>query len=133
MRIVFDTNVLIAAFISHGGCNELFEHCIRFHEVIISKFILTEFFEKLVVKFKVPKHEASKVTQLLLNQLTIVTSLALEKNVCRDPKDDFILSTAIQGECQCIISGDNDLLILKRHKGIDIISPQDFWKYEEKG
>ncbi len=132
MRIVFDTNVLIAAFISHGVCSELFEHCVRCHKIIASKFILTEFSEKLTTKFKSSKCEVNKATQLLLSRLVIVTPLDLEKPVCRDPKDDFILGTALQGKCQCIISGDKDLLILKKYKGIDIIPPQDFWKYEEK-
>ncbi len=39
MKIVLDTNVLIAAFISHGTCNELLEHCALNHEVILSPFI----------------------------------------------------------------------------------------------
>jgi hypothetical protein len=27
MKVFFDTNVLVAAFISHGACCELFDHC----------------------------------------------------------------------------------------------------------
>ena len=131
MRIVFDTNVLIAAFISHGACNELFEHCIRCHKIVASKFILTEFSEKLLTKFDFSKYEVNKATQLLLSRLIIVIPKKLEKVVCRDPEDDFILATALQGKCQCIISGDDDLLVLKKYKGIDIISPQGFWDYEE--
>ena len=132
MKIVLDTNVLIAAFISHGACNELFEHCIRYHEIIASKFILTEFSEKSISKFNFSKYEATKSTQLLLSRLTIVIPKKLEKVICRDPEDDFILATALQGKCQCIISGDDDLLVLKKYKGINIISPQGFWNYEEK-
>ena len=132
MRIVFDTNVLIAAFISHGVCSELLEHCIRCHKIVASKFILTEFSDKLIAKFNFSRYEVSKATQLLISRLMIVTQKELERNVCRDAKDDFILGTATEGRCKCIISGDKDLLILKKYKGIDIISPQDFWNYEEK-
>ncbi len=132
MKIVFDTNVLIAAFISHGTCAELFEHCVRCHKIIASEFIFTEFSDNLTAKFKFSKYEVSKAVQLLLSRIVIVTPLDLERGVCRDPKDNFILGTALQGKCQCIISGDKDLLVLKKYKGIDIISPQDFWKYEEK-
>jgi len=132
MKIVFDTNVLIAAFISHGVCSELFEHCIRCHKIIASKFILTEFSDKLISKFKFSKYEVSKATQLLLSRIVIMTPLNLERTVCRDPKDNFILGTALKGKCRCIISGNKDLLILKKYKGIDIISPQNFWNYEER-
>ncbi|HRR96860.1 MAG TPA: putative toxin-antitoxin system toxin component, PIN family [Candidatus Ratteibacteria bacterium] len=131
MKIVFDTNILIAAFISRGVCNELFEHCVCFHEIFISKFILTEFSENLINKFNFSKYEVNKAVQLLQSRLIIVTPKKLAENVSRDPKDDFILATAIQGKCQCIISGDEDLLILKQYKGIDIVSPQDFWRYEK--
>lgn len=131
MKIVLDTNILIAAFISHGVCSELFEHCICLHEIVVSKFILTEFSENLLTKFKFSKYEVNKAVQLLQGHLIIVTPEKLVENVCRDPKDNFILATAIKGKCQCIISGDDDLLVLKQYKGIDIVSPQNFWQYEK--
>ncbi|MGC8786092.1 MAG: putative toxin-antitoxin system toxin component, PIN family [Anaerolineae bacterium] len=33
---------------------------------------------------------------------------------CRDPDDDAILGTAIAGNAACIVTGDDDLLIVKR-------------------
>ena len=36
MKILLDTNVLIAAFITRGLFNELLEHCLRRHQIIIS-------------------------------------------------------------------------------------------------
>jgi len=46
--------------------------------------------------------------------------------VCRDPDDDNILAAAVSGKCDCIITGDKDLLVLKEYEGIDIFSPRDF-------
>ena len=43
MRIVLDTNILIAAFIARGSCNELVEHCVVHHDLVLSKPILGEF------------------------------------------------------------------------------------------
>lgn len=43
MRILLDTNVLIAAFLTRGICNELLEHCLRHHQLINSEFLLNEF------------------------------------------------------------------------------------------
>jgi predicted nucleic acid-binding protein len=31
----------------------------------------------------------------------------------------------------CIVSGDDDLLVLKKVHNIPIVSPHDFWKFEE--
>lgn len=65
MRIVLDTNVLIAAFIARGTCHQLLEHCIRNHDLITSQFILDEVREKLVEKFKYTSETARALTSLV--------------------------------------------------------------------
>ena len=132
MRIVLDTNILIAAFISHGTCADLFEHCVRYHKIVVSEFIFTEFFNKLTCKFGIPAPEVNKAVRFLRSRLTIVAPLSLGTRVCRDPKDDFVLGAAIQGGCQCIITGDRDLLVLNKYRAVKIISPGDFWGYEKE-
>ncbi len=132
MKIVLDTNILIAAFISHGACTELFEHCVRNHDVIGSEFILKEFSKHMTGKFKVPAREVSQTMRLLRSRISVVVPVKLDKNVCRDPKDHHILGGAIKGKCQCIITGDKDLLILKKFQGVNIFSPRQFWEYESK-
>ena len=42
MRMVLDTNVLVAAFASGGLCRELLRACLRSHQVFLSEFILDE-------------------------------------------------------------------------------------------
>jgi predicted nucleic acid-binding protein len=37
----------------------------------------------------------------------------------------------VAGNCECIITGDKDLLVLKQYAGIDILNPSDFPDYEE--
>jgi predicted nucleic acid-binding protein len=39
----------------------------------------------------------------------------------------------VSGKCDCIITGDKDLLVLKAHEGIDILSPRDFTTNEGLG
>ncbi|MDR2683088.1 MAG: putative toxin-antitoxin system toxin component, PIN family [Dysgonamonadaceae bacterium] len=45
---------------------------------------------------------------------------------CRDPKDNFLLSLAQTVQADFLITGDNDLLVLKHHLGTVIISFNDF-------
>jgi len=47
---------------------------------------------------------------------------------CRDPKDDKYLSLAVSIEASCIITGDDDLLVLNPFQNIPILSPADFLK-----
>ncbi len=65
MRLVFDTNVLIAAFVARGACTELFEHCLIAHTAITSKAILNEFSRVLRVKFKATAEEIKLTLELL--------------------------------------------------------------------
>lgn len=46
--------------------------------------------------------------------------------VTRDPKDDYLLAYAVVGEADYLVTGDNDLLILKKVEGMKIITPRDF-------
>ena len=130
MRIVLDTNVLIAALIARGVCHELLEHCVREHEIVSSNFILNEFHEKLVEKFRYSTEEAEGATNLLRSRAEIVEPAAITPGVCRDPDDDNVLGTAVAGGCVCLVTGDKDLLVLEEFKNIRIIAPAGFQDYE---
>ena len=132
MRILLDTNILIAAFIVHGVCAELLDHCIRRYRLITSEFILDEFLKKLVHKLKYDHAEAEEAIGLLKLKMEIVKPVMLKTQICRDADDDIILGTAIAGNANCIITGDKDLLTLKEFDNIDIISPSEFPDYERR-
>ncbi len=42
MRVVLDTNVLVAAFAARGLCEALVAVCLQSHEVVLSEHILAE-------------------------------------------------------------------------------------------
>ena len=131
MKLVLDTNVLIAAFIARGVCHELLEHCAINHEIILSSFILDELREKLVQKFAFTSHEAEEVISLLKSRAVLAPPQQLKESMCRDPDDDHILGTALAGECDCIVTGDRDLLDLKTVLGVQIVNPSEFWAIED--
>ena len=54
MKIVLDSNVLIAAFAARGLCDALFELCLEKHEIAASAPILVEVRENLKTKIKLP-------------------------------------------------------------------------------
>jgi len=131
MKLVLDTNVLIAAFVSHGTCNELLEHCAINHEIVLSSFILDEVKEKLVDKFEYSIREAGEVIHLLKSRVQIVSPQKLDKALCRDPDNDAIIGTALAGNCECIVTGDKDILTLHQVDGIRIVTPSDFWAMDD--
>ncbi len=78
MKILLDTNVLIAAFITPGICNELLEHCLRRHQIVVSEFLLTEFQTHLVHKFHFSSHEIRGAVELLGQRATVVVPVSFE-------------------------------------------------------
>lgn len=97
MRIVLDTNVLVAAFIARGVCHELFEYCAQRHTLVTSDFVLEEFSRKLVEKFKRTSEVTDEATTLLRSRMEVVTPAGLDAPVCRDEDDDNILALARHG------------------------------------
>lgn len=132
MKVVLDTNVLIAAFLTRGVCHELFEHCTRYHEVLTSEFILDEFEKHLIHKFKFSEKDTRAALQLVKAKSTMVSLPKTVQEFCRDSDDDWILATAILGHSRYLITGDKDLLVLKQINKISIIKPNEFWHLENK-
>ncbi len=130
MNLVLDTNVLIAAFIAQGFCHSLVERCLCVHSVIASEFIFSELREKLTGKFNYSDADVTEVEALLRIRMRVIVPIPLERNVCRDPDDDLVLATALTGEAACIITGDKDLLSLKKFGELDILPPSEFEAYE---
>jgi len=52
--------------------------------------------------------------------------------VCRDADDDRVLAAAIAGGVRCIITGDKHLPTLEEHRGIRILPPDGFWRFEQR-
>jgi putative PIN family toxin of toxin-antitoxin system len=132
MKVFFDTNVIISAFITHGHASEVFEHCLSSHECYTSDFVLLELKKNLRKKFGYSETETKNALDLLIENLLIVKNyMKIVGKVCRDPDDDNILAAAISVKADCIITGDKDLKVLKNHIGINIISPKEFWSLEK--
>ena len=48
------------------------------------------------------------------------------RGVSRDSTDDKFLACAMEALADCVVTGDPDLLVLKRYRGVDILSPREF-------
>lgn len=128
MRILFDTNVLVAALLTGGSCYDIIDHAIYDHEIFYTDFILEEFRDKFTNKFHFPNPTIERFTQFINRFFMKGNSSHLVEKVCRDPDDDQVLADAVANHIDLIITGDDDLLALKTHKGIRILRPRDYWK-----
>jgi uncharacterized protein len=130
MKAVFDTNVLIAAFLTEGICTKLLIRARRRDfDMILCDGILKEFKRVLKKKFAASPHEMSEAVIILSaaaqDILRRTDSIA---SICRDPDDNLILDCARYAVAYYIVTGDEDLLVLKKYEGINILNPSEFEK-----
>jgi putative PIN family toxin of toxin-antitoxin system len=130
VKLLLDTNVLVAALMARGTCSDLLEHCVRHHVVIVSRPLLDELREVLTRKFRQRAADVRATVRLFEETFTLVTPVPLEAPACRDADDDVVLATARAGECAAIVTGDRDLLILDPFQDIRVLAPSAFWKWE---
>ena len=127
MRILFDTNVLVAAFIRGSSSYEVIEQAIHEHEIYYTAFIIGEFRRVFKDKFHYPNPIINEFAAFIERFFIKGNTAGLLENICRDPDDNQILADGVINEINVIITGDKDLLVLKTHKGIRIIHPNEYW------
>jgi len=128
MRVVFDTNVLLAAFLTEGICAKLLARSRKKQfQLFISPDILREFDRVLSKKFLSSAQQIREAHQIILEAAHLVEPPhALVREVCRDPDDDRILSCSVAAKADYLVSGDSDLLDLQEFQGIEIVNPKTF-------
>lgn len=127
MRVVFDSNVLIAAFATHGLCHSLLEICLRGHEIVLSDGILDEVSQKLGKKVKAPAATVREVRAFLETHCLVERPVPVPSDACRDPKDLPILGLAAAARAACLITGDEDLLVIGKYHESSILTPRQLY------
>jgi len=127
MEAVFDTNVLVAAFVTEGVCAKLLGRARRKQlDLVISPFILKEFENVLLKKLIASREQIRTATKLISEAAQVVSPASMVSGICRDPDDDQILSCAFSTEADYLVTGEMDLLELKEFLGIRILTPGAF-------
>ena len=126
MKVVLDTNVLVAAFATRGLCEAVLEVCLAGHDIVLSEPILRELGRHLRGKLKVPRAQAQAIVAFLREHAAVVVPAKVPADACRDRTDLAVLGTALAAEADCLITGDRDLLDLREFRGTAILSPRAF-------
>jgi putative PIN family toxin of toxin-antitoxin system len=126
---IFDTNVFVSAALIPGSVNELaLNKAFRIGKVVVSTESFTEFtevlFRKKFDKYLTDERRLQIIQNLERDTLNFKVSISIDS--CRDPKDNKFLELALTAKADCIISGDQDLLILNPFKSIPILTAADF-------
>lgn len=128
MTVVLDTNVFISALIHPGTARAfLFRLIAHSHTIALSDFIKDEV-ETVLARAKFKNRTVFQhLWALVAQNAVVVTATGRSLGVpLRDPKDHPIIITALRARASIIVTGDDDLLSLKRVKHIQIVTIREF-------
>jgi uncharacterized protein len=128
-RFVLDANILVSALLfGQGKSRQSLKKTQTIGVVLMSDSTFDEL-ERVLSRPKFDKYFLpSKRVEFLQDlaetvQFVEVTAQVLE---CRDPKDNRYLELVVSGNAECIVTGDDDLLVLNPFRGISILTAQAF-------
>lgn len=127
-RVIIDTNLWISFLLSkdYSKLDKLFRQ--QNITLLFSKSLLEEFIE-VARRPKFKKYFSISDLKDLLSEIHLRAEF-IEVNskviLCRDPKDDFLLSLAKEANASHLITGDNDLLEIKRFEKTIILTITEY-------
>lgn len=134
MRAVVDTNILIRALIKPQGTVgpvlqrlSADDYTLVYSEPLIAELLAKVALPRIRGKYHLDD-EAVEATMALIALRGERVLPTRSVRICRDPKDDMLLEAAVTGAAQYLVTGDEDLLVLKRFEDVRIVSPRTFLK-----
>ena len=140
IRATLDTNVLAACIITsphtvHGQVLQAWRE--NKYSLVLSEAILTELSRTLSQPYFSARLTAGQIeatVSLFRSEATIVQSIVAVAGVATHPEDDLILSTALSGKVDYLVTRDEKLQgKVKEYKGVSIISPPVFLQRLREG
>ena len=127
MKVVFDTNVFVSAFMVHGSKGE--DAFLLTHRRKVSLYtsvpILTETARVLRTKFQQPEQDITAALKRIGRAATILRP-SRKVAVLEDVPDNRILECAVTARADLVVTGDQHLLKIKEFEGIPIVRLADF-------
>lgn len=127
-KVIIDTNLWISYLLSKkaSGLDKLFLEqslSIQFSEELLNEFL------EVVKRPKLKKYFANSDIEELLLQINLhanFVTVSSSIETCRDPKDNFLLSLAVDSKASFLLTGDKDLLELKKIEKTQILTLPQF-------
>ena len=132
MRIVVDTNVVVSGLLFGGAPLKVLRAAsLGIVDLFTSNALVAEFSEVIERPHLDRKFSEANATRRRLVSdyqaiVTVMNVAPLAEKVSRDIDDDEVLACALAADCEFIVTGDKDLLVLSEYRGIRILNPTDF-------
>lgn len=128
IKAVLDTNVLISSIFWHGPSRHIVDLAITNKiKSITSLEILEEVGAVLYEDFpQIPYDKIEAIIRDILSYSQLIIPRKTTVKKLRDLKDTKIIVCALSAKANYIVTGDKDLLVLKKYESIKIATPRIF-------
>ena len=127
MKILLDTNVLVAAFATRGFCLDVLQVVLAEHRLLVGETILDELERILFDRLRMPRAAAREVVEFLREQAEVVDPVEPAPWPDTDPDDRWVVTAALDGAADFLVTGDTDLLDMSRTGPIRVVTPRELW------
>ncbi|MBN2464766.1 putative toxin-antitoxin system toxin component, PIN family [candidate division WOR-3 bacterium] len=128
MRVFLDTNVLASAAATRGLCADVMREVLAAHDPVVSQQVLDEVGRVLRRKFGAPADAVADFLRLLSDDAELAEPGPLPDVKLRDRDDLPILAAAVASRVDVLVTGDRELLSLRRVGRVPVLSPRQFWE-----
>ena len=128
-RIVFDTNVIVSALLFNESVpGQAFFRALD-QGIILTSGPLVRELNQVLNRRKFDRYISPRERDQFLATLirdTHRVEITSVVSVCRDPRDNQVLELALSGNATCIVTSDDDLLVLHPFRDVAIVAPAEF-------
>jgi predicted nucleic acid-binding protein len=121
----------VAAFTTRGLCADVVRVVLADHDLVLGEVNIREVRRVLSQRMNVSPAVVDRIEDLLRAQTVVGKARKRPAFDVRDPDDAWVLSAALAGQVDVLVTGGRDLLEMAEPP-LPILSPRDFWELARK-
>lgn len=127
MRVFFDTNVLVSAFLARGLCADLLRLVLSEHTLASSEVVLAELRDVLSRKGRLPMQQIEAIEAFLRDQPIAPRPATILELGLVDADDEWVLASAVLAEADLFVTGDQGVLACTTPP-LPLLNPRGCWE-----
>jgi putative PIN family toxin of toxin-antitoxin system len=127
VRVFFDTNVLVSAFLAHGLCADLLRLVLTEHTLVTSEVVLAELRDVLSRKTRLPPQQIDAIEAFLREQPVAPRPTQTLELGLVDGDDEWVVASAVLAQADLFVTGDQGVRACS-HPPLPLVNPRGCWE-----
>ena len=127
MRVFFDTNVLVSAFLARGLCPDLLRLVLTEHTLVTSEVLPAKLRNVLSRKGRLPAQQIQAIEVVLREHPVVASPAQTLELVLVDADDESVVASAVPVQADLFVTGDQDVLACS-NSSLLLLNPRGCWE-----